>query len=159
MLIPHKPYVFNKDGSLPSEQEVKSRDRDDNYINQLIYANTMIEKLVNELLSKSKEKPIIIIQSDEDPFPERYRKNTKRFKWDRATKKELRQKMGILNAYYLPDVGQSVLYPSITPVNTFRVIFNLYFNTNYELLPDKSYVYEDERHLYKFTEVNDKLLD
>ena len=159
MLIPHKPYVFNKDGSLPSEQEVKSRDRDDNYINQLIYANTMIEKLVNELLSKSKEKPIIIIQSDEGPFPERYRKNTKRFKWDRATKKELRQKMGILNAYYLPDVGQSVLYPSITPVNTFRVIFNLYFNTNYELLPDKSYVHEDERHLYKFTEVNDKLLD
>ena len=67
--------------------------------------------------------------------------------------------MGILNAYYLPDVGQSVLYPSITPVNTFRVIFNLYFNTNYELLPDKSYVHEDETHLYKFTEVNDKLLD
>lgn len=34
------------------------------------------------------------------------------------------------------EVDKSILYPSITPVNSFRLIFNLYFNTQYELLPD-----------------------
>jgi len=28
----------------------------------------------------------------------------------------------------------------MTPVNTLRLIFNLYFDTDFKLLPDKSYV-------------------
>jgi hypothetical protein len=47
-------------------------------------------------------------------------------------------KMYILNAYYLPGASNAV-YPMITPVNTFRTIFNAYFGGNYELLPDISY--------------------
>ena len=106
-------------------------------------------------MSKSKEKPIIIIQSDEGPFPERYHNNAKHFKWEKATKKELRQKMGVLNAYYLPNVEKSPLYPSITPVNTFRLIFNLYFNADFELLPDESFFFEDEQHIYNMINVTD----
>jgi hypothetical protein len=47
------------------------------------------------------------------------------------------RRYNLLNAYYLP--GQEydgLLYPSITPVNTFRIIFNQYFNTNLELRDD-----------------------
>jgi hypothetical protein len=48
--------------------------------------------------------------------------------------------MTILNAYYLPDAqGRSRLYPSISPVNSFRVIFNAYFGADLPLLPDKAY--------------------
>jgi len=32
------------------------------------------------------------------------------------------------------------MYNNISPVNTFRVIFNHYFGTNLPLLKDKSYV-------------------
>ena len=32
-----------------------------------------------------------------------------------------------------------MLYQNISNVNTFRVIFNLYFNAGYKLLEDKSY--------------------
>jgi hypothetical protein len=32
-----------------------------------------------------------------------------------------------------------MLYETISPVNTFRVIFNAYFGTDYEILPDISY--------------------
>ena len=46
--------------------------------------------------------------------------------------------MEILNAYYFPD-GRESLYPSITPVNTFRMIFNAYLGTSLEILPDESY--------------------
>ena len=65
--------------------------------------------------------------------------------------------MGILNAYYFPDADKSVLYPSITPVNTFRLLFNIYFDGNLELLPDKNYAYEEGGYLYKFLDITDKL--
>jgi hypothetical protein len=45
--------------------------------------------------------------------------------------------MTILNAYYLPG-EESRLYPTITPVNTFRIILDAYFGQDYPLLPDVS---------------------
>jgi hypothetical protein len=45
--------------------------------------------------------------------------------------------MKILNAYYFPG-GNDDLYPTITPVNTFRLIFNKYFDQDYPLLEDKA---------------------
>jgi len=47
--------------------------------------------------------------------------------------------MKILNAYYLPDGGSEAIYPAISPVNTFRTIFNRYFGGNLPLLEDRSY--------------------
>jgi hypothetical protein len=47
--------------------------------------------------------------------------------------------MSILNAYYFPDKKYDDLYPGITPVNTFRVVLNLYFARDYELLDDRSF--------------------
>jgi hypothetical protein len=44
-----------------------------------------------------------------------------------------------LNAYYVPHDVRARLYPSITPVNTFRVILGHYFPGAYGLLPDDSY--------------------
>jgi hypothetical protein len=46
--------------------------------------------------------------------------------------------MKILNAYFLPGEGAAGLYPSITPVNTFRLIFDVYFGADLELLEDVS---------------------
>ena len=64
---------------------------------------------------------------------------------------------GILSAYYLPDKEISGLYPSISPVNTFRLIFNLYFGTSHTLLPDESYCYRDEDHPYDLFSITDRL--
>jgi hypothetical protein len=47
--------------------------------------------------------------------------------------------MAILNAYYLPLGGDELLYENISPVNTFRVIFNYYFDEELDLLIDESY--------------------
>jgi hypothetical protein len=51
----------------------------------------------------------------------------------------MKNKMSILNAYYLPGGGDEGLYPTISPVNTFRVVFNEYFGEQYGLLEDKSF--------------------
>ena len=77
-------------------------------------------------------------------------------KWEEATEGELRESMTILNAYYLPNFDKNVLYPSITPVNSFRLVFNFYFNTDFKLLPDKSFA-TCSGHPYKFFDVTDKI--
>ena len=49
----------------------------------------------------------------------------------------IRERHAILNAYYLPGDGSKKLYPSISPVNTFRVVFSHYFGADLDLLPDR----------------------
>jgi hypothetical protein len=156
MLIPHDPYVADKDGSFLAWGDFKKRQRKENFINQLIFTNKKITELVDKILSTSDTPPIIIIQADEGPFPSRYLADEKGFNWETASSAELKEKMRILNAYYLPDNGIDYLYDSITPVNTFRVIFDKYFGTEYGTLPDKNFIFLDENHPYKFSEVTDK---
>ena len=56
------------------------------------------------------------------------------------------------SAIYMPGEGSQQIYPSITPVNIFRIIFNTYFNEDYKLLPDKSFNYDDSRY-YNFRQI------
>lgn len=71
------------------------------------------------LLKKTEPDPIIIIQGDTGGWHP-YRQ-------------------AIFNAYYLPDDSSNALYPTISPVNSFRMIMNEYFGMNYPLLPDEAY--------------------
>lgn len=145
MLVPHLPYVFDRDGNWQTWDEINVKSERDNYIDQLIATNAMVTELIDELLTNSEIRPIIIIQADEGPYPGGYIEFFEGGGFNEATEAELRQKYGILNAYYLPNIDEGVLYPSITPVNSFRLIFNLYFETDFELLPDRSYCpYKDD---------------
>ena len=56
--------------------------------------------------------------------------------------------MAILNAYYFPD-HESAVYPEITPVNSFRLLFNNYFDTDFDLLENVSY-YSEYPNAYEF---------
>ena len=45
--------------------------------------------------------------------------------------------MTTLNAYHLPGAKKDWFYDGITPVNSFRLVFNHYFGTHYSYLPDR----------------------
>ena len=60
--------------------------------------------------------------------------------------------MAILNAYHLPEGGNQGLYENITPVNSFRIIFNNYFGGSFALLEDQSF-FSDHAAIYDFVEV------
>jgi hypothetical protein len=154
MLVPHDPFVFFPDGRYKTGVEADSLTRDKNYIDQLDYTNREIKELVHELLKKEPQ-PIIVIQSDEGPFPIRYSANLNNFDWREATVEELRQKFRILNAIYFPDRGYNDLYEDVTPINTFRIIFNRYFGQNLPLLPDTSYSHYSGDDLYSFFDVTE----
>jgi len=124
IMIPHPPFAFDKDGKRTTFF-VKVRE---GYLDQILYVNKRIMKIIDGILMKSKTKPIIIIQGDHGigGMTDDYEKSVK-------------LRMNILNAYYLPGDGEKKLYDSISPVNSFRVILNEYFKTDYKLLPDRSY--------------------
>jgi hypothetical protein len=54
----------------------------------------------------------------------------------------------------VPDVVKAKLYPGISPVNSFRVLFNAYFGADYRLLPDRNY-YSNYATPYEYTVVED----
>lgn len=157
-LLPHPPYVFDIDGSYPTQAELTERGNDASYIRQLQYANRRILELIDTLLDAGRD-PVIILQADEGPWPERFREEGAEFQWREATFDELDEKTAILNAYRLPGVAarEAGLYPAITPVNSFRVVFNAYFGTNHPLLPDRYYAHVDSRHFYDFIDVTGRL--
>ena len=78
-----------------------------------------------------------MLQADEGPFPARYRADEWGFQWRDATDAELEEKFGILFAMRVPgaDLEAEGLHDAITPVNTFRIIFNARFGTDLPCSP------------------------
>jgi hypothetical protein len=152
-LLPHPPYVFDRDGSFLKPEQAAGISLKTRYVDQLVATNAQVMALIDALLANSSISPIIILQADEGPIPGALWSS-----WNasEATDEELKEKTGILNAYYLPEVDSDTLYPSITPVNSFRLVFNLYFGTNLELLPDRTYVYYRGQP-YRFYDVTERL--
>jgi hypothetical protein len=153
ILVPHDPYVFSPDGHCLSFEEAMQRTERDGYVEQVRYANSLIKDFVSALLAREGAKPIIIIQADEGPFPTRYRNGN--LSWHEATVDELKIKMGILNAYYFPDGDYRDLDQHVTPVNTFRILFNKHFGTRLERLPDRVLAFPDYFKIYDFYDITD----
>lgn len=148
LMVPHSPFVFDREcGGKPDTQTgslASAASRSTEYVDQLICVNRMVEQLVDEILANSETPPIIILQADHGWESSN--------EWAHPTEGFLKERMSILNAYYLPGDGRDHLYPSITPVNSFRVIFDSYFGTDLGLLEDRSY-FSAQAAPYEFTEV------
>jgi hypothetical protein len=144
------------------EVQVAAQGVEESYLRQLQYLNDRLLGIVDGILAASPdEPPIIVLQADEGPLPERYLRDEWNFKWTDATEAEIEEKFGILNAIHLPGVDpiEAGLYPQITPVNTFRVIFNTFFGGDLPLLPDRVYAQPDMWHFFDFLEVTERLTD
>jgi len=150
---PHPPYVFKANGDPVPETKLQLHGsvwkQKELYLNQLVFVNKKVKTLVKEILLKSEITPIIILQADHgtaSTFGD----------WEHPTEEMIKERMTIFNAYYLPGGGNALLYDFITPVNTFRLIFNFYFSMNYKLLKDQSY-FSSYEFPYKFVDVTDKV--
>lgn len=156
LLVPHPPYAFRADGGMTTETERQTTPSEQLYIDQLRWTNSRVLELVDQLRGTSDgENAIIILQADEGPYPDRFQRERAEFDWlDEATPDEVLEKHGILNAFHLPgvDADEAGIHDRISPVNTFRIIFNEYFGAGLELLPDVVYLSPDYSRMYDFTE-------
>jgi hypothetical protein len=159
ILLPHDPYVFNADGSFTGREQVSRLGREESYRRQLSYGNDRMVSLVDRIIRESGPDTVIMIQADEGPFPARYQADEWGFRWRHASNAELEEKFGILFAMRIPgaDLDAAGFHDDITPVNTFRVIFNARFGTDLPMLPDRTWAHEDLYHFYDFFEITDRL--
>jgi hypothetical protein len=143
---PHPPYVFGANGEpvhYKPHVELEYDEFVEAYVNQLAYISKRTQATIDEILAQSPEPPIIIVQSDHGPVYLHH---------------DIPDRMSILNAYYFPDQNYDALYEGITPVNTFRIVLNGYFGTDYEILEDKSYFSEYRHKIYSYTDVTGQVL-
>jgi Sulfatase len=152
ILVPHPPYVFSADGSYVSRSLQGRRSRNENYANQVRLANRLVSRLVDRILSDSASPPVILVQGDEGPYTEQMG-GSDAYRFRTMTPADIRFRSGILNAYHLPGRGADLLYPSISPVNSFRVVFNAYHGTSLPLLPDRVYRHDSEKRPYSLVDV------
>jgi hypothetical protein len=152
ILVPHGPYNFTTDGRCITFEEALQRGDPQGYIDQIAYANRIIEEIVPALQAPDGEPPVILIQADEGPFPKR----DYSVPWQDSPARDLQIKTGILNAYYFPDRDYSKLSDDITPVNSYRILFNKYFGTEFPLLPNRVFAFPDPV-IYDFHDVTEKV--
>ena len=136
---PHSPFVFDRNGNVLDPMrfsgfgpvEALRKAENQAYIDQLVYVNKSIMKLVDYILEQSAPSvPAIIIQGDHGPPTSTGRMNSNQHILERS---------GALNAYLLPPHCNSVLYPEISLVNTFRALLNSCFQGTIDLLADETY--------------------
>jgi len=123
IVSPHDPYVFNAAGE-PVDPPVDTADvaaKQRAYADQARFVSQRTIEMLQALLAASDTPPVIVLQADHGPGEVSHA-----------------GRMGILNAYYFPG-AEDVIAPSITPVNSFRMIFNSVFGASFARLPDVSY--------------------
>lgn len=128
IITPHPPFVFGAHGEVIDPKDFISTEGQytddsyfDGYTDQVEFISDQIVQSIQKLIRQSPVAPIIILQGDHGPW-----------------KQQGENRVSILNAYYLPGHPDAT-YPGISPVNTFRTIFNEYFNGQYAMLDDLSY--------------------
>jgi hypothetical protein len=132
MNIPHPPFIFKPDGTLQTDPgfytkaiyEKNTNYKVEGYIDQIKFLNSRIPAIIDSILAASKQDPVIIIQGDHGFEGE--------------------NRFFILNAYHLPNGLNSQIYPTISPVNSFRIVLNGLFGKDYPLLPDRYFSSEAE---------------
>ena len=141
IVSPHPPFVFDAQGDpIQPNRSYSIGDGNDyrgtwqeyrqGYAGQVQFVNRMLEETVDAIIRKSSQPPVIILQGDHGPGGH--------LQWKSPVQTCLWERTPIFNAYYLPGGGEKWLYPDISPVNSFRVVLNEYFGTNFELLPGET---------------------
>jgi hypothetical protein len=140
ILAPHPPFVFGPRGENIPQEAVFSfagdgccqgNDYVERYIGQVQFLNQALEAELEEVLQATNGNAIIILQGDHGPAGFLH--------WDNPAEPEMRERLAILNAYYFPRATYERLYPTISPVNTFRAIFDEFWGGELGLLDDVSY--------------------
>ncbi|KAA3647228.1 MAG: hypothetical protein DWQ07_06930 [Chloroflexi bacterium] len=126
ILLPHEPFVFAPDGSfivVREDYKKKEPERIQLFLDQVGYVNGRLLPTLETMIQNSASPPVIMLMADTGP--------------NSPTENSIRNE--ILNAYYVPDDLMDDLYPEISPVNSFRLLFSNLFDLDYPLVEDKAY--------------------
>ena len=137
ILAPHLPHSYDADGNiLTSPPPYKEGWRE-----VTAFLNRRLLEVIGSIL-ENEPNSVILLLGDHGPNTTwQDARNMTNLPWEGSWEDYVRDRTANLCAWYLPDRQyEGVLYPEITPVNTFRILFNKYLGTDYELLEDVTYL-------------------
>jgi hypothetical protein len=137
ILAPHLPHAYDAEGNvLASFPPYK-----DGWRQVTQFLNRRLVEVVDAILAHEPNS-VILIEGDHGPNTSwQDAINLVEIPWKGTWEDYVRDRSANLSAFYFPDRQyEGLLYPEITPVNTFRVIFNKYFGADYEMLEDVTYL-------------------
>jgi hypothetical protein len=148
LVLPHEPFLYRADcthrepyypanaGMVGDEEATRG------YLDQISCANRKIAALVDSLLARSRRPPVILLQSDHGhgrlgrlpdvKYVDNYR---------------LEERMAAFTAYLLPDISESAISDSITPVNAMRLMLRHYLAADLPPVEDVSFWSSEDRPL------------
>tara|TARA_B100000029_G_C17111442_1_gene791658 strand:- start:52 stop:624 length:573 start_codon:yes stop_codon:yes gene_type:complete len=138
LYVPHPPFLFGPNGEnvTPNHNEIsglQSWENPEGYVNQLIYATSEVSRVIENIIAKDPS-AIIIVQGDTGTYTAISRSSEKTF--DHAYQAH--------SVLYAIRISENVDLQEINPVNTYRIIFNHIFNSNYELLETFNFEFDDD---------------
>ena len=142
IMLPHFPLIFGPNGEpITPGQPLLSMNHPEftdsgwdvrtQFVQQIQFANKKSIEFIDKILENEKQS-IIILQSDHgSAFDVNFLD---------PTDDDAFQKSSNLSAIYFPDEKhREMLTDDRTNVNTFRLVFNSYFGSDYEMLEDRTY--------------------
>tara|TARA_B100001540_G_scaffold288966_1_gene284573 strand:- start:244 stop:1860 length:1617 start_codon:yes stop_codon:yes gene_type:complete len=146
ILLPHAPYIFGPNGeNVDSGNIIKSNeiyDLRNAHVNQIKFANNVMMNIIPKLVT-SEHDTIVILQSDTG--------TGFKINWNQPTDNMVIERLGNLNYIHFPNKNYEK-FDDVSPVNTFRIIFNEYFDENFPILEDKMY-WSSAEHPYNYKDV------
>jgi hypothetical protein len=137
ILAPHLPHAYDAEGNvLASFPPYK-----DGWRQVTQFLNRRLVEVV-DAIQAHEPNSVILIEGDHGPNTSwQDAINLVEIPWKGTWEDYVRDRSANLSTFYFPDRQyEGLLYPEITPVNTFRVIFNKYFGADYEMLEDVTYL-------------------
>ena len=163
VLAPHPPFVFDAEGNSIRPKTMQYTIVDGNhyyqnggtrqeyasgYTGQATYISKLVLAAVDAVQKNSRKPPVIIVQGDHG--------SKLNLDQELVEKTDVNECFPNLNAYYVPPKVREKLYDGITPVNSFRLLFNGLFGDRFKQLPDRSY-YSGWSSPFKFVEVTNRI--
>ncbi len=135
---PHHPYLFDREGrvlrkaNLSNQFEFQKRlwEERDAYVDQLVFINRSIERVIDRLIRESKHPPVILLLSDHGP----------NIRSGLATDEHYRVRLANLSAVLVPGAPADLVPENVSNVNLLRIVFDHFFDAGLPLLPDRQFI-------------------
>jgi len=153
IISPHPPFIFDRTGNIVFNGKYDPSYRGNfnwspsSYIEQLKFINIKTIKVLKEIIENDKNMKVIIVQGDHGS-----RTQEETFILDND-QNWVQEHFSILNAVYISNEGSSKnkIYQNWdqSSVNTFRILFNEYFESDFQILKNRKY-FSDLKGNYEF---------
>ncbi len=149
-IVPHHPYLFDRSGRVLVDATLSNQfdfqkmlwEQKAKYVDQLVYVNEQVTRVIERIQAESAQPPVIIIYSDHGPNLEN----------GMSQQERISVRLANFAAYLLPNAPKGLVPSDGSLVNQFRYILNYYFDGQMEILPDR-YYFSELAHPYEFQEV------